>query len=129
MYTGSQQFVTLTKKVGQHFDSKPRKTPPFKFAGISILRPDLDTIVMQQQRYIATLEHLPPDAPFTAFRTMRHKLAWVSNCRPNVLAAVNILSQVTADTYKPSHLARINAVISHLHRHKDIVLKLVKLDR
>ena len=84
---------------------------------------------MHQTRYVDKLARLAPDATFQAFRTLRHKLAWASHCRPDILASVNILAQVTETAYSPRHLEKINGVINHLQRNRDIKIRFVNLDR
>lgn len=46
---------------------------------------------------------------------MRHSLAWLSNTRPELLASVNILAQVTETRFSKEAIRDINAVIHTAH--------------
>ena len=41
---------------------------------------------------------------YEEFRSTRHKLSWIIHTRPEILAGVNILSQVRKDTYAKEHI-------------------------
>lgn len=43
-------------------------------------------------------------------RRLRHQLEWLATTRPDLLAAVNILSHTTAKTYRAQYLRLINQV-------------------
>lgn len=45
---------------------------------------------------------------------MRHKLAWITHTRPEVLAAVNILSHLTQDTLTQENIKTMNTIIKHV---------------
>lgn len=90
-------------------------------------QPSDDLILIHQTEYLRKLEILPKSASFNQFRTMRHRLAWAANTRMDVIAAVNLLSQVTATTFKPRHVERINKVIGHIQKTIDVIPRFVKL--
>lgn len=128
VYGGNKAFSEKSKLVRSHFDTKRRQYPPFKFAGIHIERPTAYAFEMHQLTYIQKLTTLHPTADFKSFRTLRHQLAWTANSRPDILAGVNILSQVTETQFKESHITKINSLVNHLHNTARMKLRYVTLD-
>lgn len=127
LYAGTKAFSTKANVMSETFDSKLRQLPPFNFAGITIERPTAQVFELHQQLYVHKLQMLTIDAPFTEFRTIRHKLVWSANCRPYVLAGLNILSQVTENLFEAKHFTQINSLISHLQKHHDVRMRFVSL--
>lgn len=84
---------------------------------------------MHQSRYVEQVEHLPPSAIFDQFRSLRHKLAWLGHTRPDLLAPVNILSQVTASSFVPKHIKLINSIVARARRAKGRGLLQQRLDK
>lgn len=124
---GTSSFEKLTDKIPQEFESKPKEHPPLLFAGININKLE-DGYFLEQADYISKIDLLKPDTEFDEFRTTRHKLAWVSHTRPEILAGVNILSQVTNETYQKEDLRIINSLIKHLKKYPDLGLKYRKIN-
>lgn len=58
---------------------------------------------------------------------MRHKLVWITHKRPEILAAVNILSKVTEETLTKENIKTKNTIIKHFtdsHARKLTMIKL-----
>ena len=53
---------------------------------------------MSQKLYIESLSLLSKDADFEFFRSMRAKLSWASNSRPDIACAVAFAAQVAPST-------------------------------
>lgn len=68
------------------------------------------------------------DATFDDVRTTMHKMAWLSDTRPEILACVNILSQVVLENYKPDDIKTINKLIQHVKTNPGDGLTFRKLD-
>lgn len=76
-------------------------------------------------------EELPPDAPFPHFRSMRMKLAWLSNTRPDCLFEISQLAQVTEEKYRTEGsvvIRRINRAIRYAVQNR-ISLKVPSLNK
>lgn len=82
-----------------------------------------------QHEYIMKLEPMNKDDAFESFRSLRHKIAWISATRPDILAASNIYSQVTKKTFNPDNVKQMNKAIKYLkstadqhlaYRHMDV---------
>ena len=68
-------------------------------------------ITQHQNIYLRNLEHLPLDAGFTDFRSMRMRRAWFANTRPDCLFEISQLAQITEDRFtkdKNVTLRRLN---------------------
>jgi hypothetical protein len=78
--------------------------------------------------YISRLEQLPASASFNDFRTLRAKMLWIVNARPDLTAFVSIANSVTDATFAQSDVRRINERVRYLHETKDVRLEYPKLD-
>lgn len=70
---------------------------PCVFTGFSLKRQTDGTIAQDQHDYLRRLEEIPSDCSFGMFRSMRMKLAWLANTRPDCLFEISQLAQVTED--------------------------------
>eukprot|EP00171_Calliarthron_tuberculosum_P004009 IDg4009t1 len=75
---------------------------PGTFSGFSLSKGDDGCVLQDQHFYLKKLEVLPLGASFTAFRSMRMKLAWLANTRPDCLFDISQLAQVTEDRFHSS---------------------------
>lgn len=66
------------------------------------------------QLHSGNLEPLQPHSDFEDLRLCRHRLARISPARPDIMAATDIFSQVTTDTFNTSEIKKISKVIKHL---------------
>lgn len=108
------QFVKEVERIQLTFDSKPRMWNTVLFAGIYIARTKTG-FRMHQAPYARKLQLLPLGADFDLFRAREHELACLTHTRPDRLAPVTILSQVTATTHNTTHThARSTAPSSRL---------------
>lgn len=94
-----------------------------------IEHPNFQSFVINQLFYIKKLEMLPLSALCEVFRTLRHKVAFVSYSRPDVLVPMDILSPVTSKTFTPTYPTRINSVVQYMHSTKDVTFQFVTLDK
>ena len=124
---GSEKFKKLTDNIEKHFESKPREYLPFQFAGINIKKKE-NGFIMEQQHYVSTISKLEKSSTFETFRTTRHRLAWISHTRPEILAGVNILAQVTKDTFQQEDITITNSLIKHIHKNPELGLQYNKMD-
>lgn len=109
---GNKQFQKLTNLIPETFESKPREFPPFLFAGVNI--PKIIQCFLEQAAYAKAINEISLKATFHDFRTTRHKLACLLHTRPEILAGVNILSQVVNENYEPEDIKLTNKLIQYV---------------
>lgn len=88
--------------------------PPILLAVINVTSTS-DVLFPEQTNYILQIENLKLETNFEEFRTTLHILAWVSHTIPEVVAEINILSEVTKETYLKEDLKTINSLIKDLN--------------
>lgn len=89
---------------------------PFTFAGFHISRKDGSCITIDQILYSRKLEQLSMSSPFSQFRSMRMRVAWLSNTRPDIQYEISQLAQVTQEKFNrnaSTHLKRLNSVVKY----------------
>ena len=104
---------------------------PCLYSGFVVDSDKAGSFYQQQKHYLHKLEHLPSDASFSAFRSMRMKLAWLAHTRPDCLFEISQLAQVTEDRFKENKVTiikRLNRVVDFSLRNH-FALKIPKLDR
>jgi hypothetical protein len=90
-----------------------------------------DGFRLHQQRYIKKLSTLHDLSPFKECRSLRAKLSWVTNTRPDISCAVAQSAQVTEKLYDEEPLKYtkvLNGIVKHLRKASSLVLKYPKLD-
>ena len=126
---GSKEFSNFTKQTGQRFDAKARKLGNAKFMGMEFSQREGLDLSLSMREYISKLRHLPVPCSFEQFRSMRSKLLWTVNCRPDVACAIAKLSQITEKGFDLDSDPKLtNKIIRHLKKHS-VVLHYPKLDR
>lgn len=111
----------------KRFDMKEHVYFDFEFGGINIRKTSYGYIA-EQSSYAEKLEELPSDASFHDFGTLRHKCAWLSLTRPDILAIADILSQVTNEFFNKKHLKHINKTVRKIQLTKQRGLRYHRLD-
>lgn len=91
---GTNDFHETSTATERKFESKERKYDSFTFVGIQVDRSE-DEYLLHQKRYVNRITELSKDRTFAEFRSQRQALAWPSNTRPDICAAVNLATQVT----------------------------------
>jgi hypothetical protein len=128
---GTPRFVKDAELTGQIFDSKLPTKHQIKFAGLDITSNTSESNAISQQKYIERINALPDNAEFDEYRSLRARLAWVTQTRPDISCNVAFAAQVTKDIFNtnPSNYIKdLNQIIKYLQRTKDIYLKYPKLD-
>lgn len=93
--TGDKKSEKDNMVPGVRFELKPRNYDRFLLPGIQISKKDDGTNLMYQTKYADNLNEISIDAPYTGFRGRRHELAGLMHARPDLTAAVSMLSQVS----------------------------------
>ena len=98
--TGNTTFKELARETNRKFEMADDQDLPCVFTGFSLKRSQDGTFIQDQHEYLKRLEELPADCPFKAFRSMRMKLAWLANTRPDCLFEISQLAQITEEMYE-----------------------------
>lgn len=122
---GDADFIKLTYKIPEKFESKPPKFPPFLFTGVEINEGQLGYFSTNQVS--EQIRKLPTDCDFDLLRATRNILAWITQTRPENLAGVNTLSQLTKETFHNEYLKTINGLIKHIKNNPKSGLKYIDL--
>ena len=76
-------------------------------------------LTMDQSFYLKELEELSHESDFSSFRSMRMKVAWLANTRPDLLFEISQLAQITQSMFEQdakAFLKRLNGVIRYAHK-------------
>ena len=68
---------------------------PLTYSGFHITRLTDSSLAVDQNFYLKSLEELSACSAFPEFRSMRMRLAWLSNTRPDLLFEISQLAQIT----------------------------------
>ena len=117
-----------TIETNQTFETKDQTKNEIKFTGLSINGKN-KTKSISQSEYIRNIELLPKTTTFDLFRSMRAKLNWISNSRPDISCAVSMASAVTEKLFNESKVKNLNSVIKHLKKTENMKLKFPPLDQ
>ena len=87
-------------------------------------------LCIDQNEYLRRLECLPLDASYSQFRSMRMRIAWLANSRPDCMVEISQLSHVTEEMFhagKTELIRRLNKAVRYAVDNR-IKLKISKLD-
>ena len=73
---------------------------------------------MDQNFYLNELEELIHKIYFSSFRSLRMKVAWLANTRPDLLFEISQLAQITESMFEQdakAFLKRLSGVVRHAH--------------
>ncbi len=87
------EFRELCKKTHERFETSGDEFPPFTFAGFNITSNYEVPYTIDQTFYIRQLEELDLSASYPDFRSMRMRLAWLSNTRPELQFEISQLAR------------------------------------
>eukprot|EP00171_Calliarthron_tuberculosum_P018036 IDg18036t1 len=117
LQTGNSGFKRLTELTGRRFDSTQRKFMGSKFMGMDFRQATDHSFELDMDNFIDGLELSPVPTTYELYRSMRAKLAWITNCRPDVACAVAKAVQVTPELFNATVDAKmLNKIIRHLKR-------------
>lgn len=129
LLTGRDEFEGCAGQLDLAIKMKPADDIPLTFAGLTIDRREGQAVVVHQKEYIRRkLEALEIDCSYEEFRSCRHRVAWVSAARPDVMAATSLFRQVTSATFGVEDVKRINKVIKYLKLSNHVHLKYAPMD-
>ena len=127
--SGTKEFSqSSTLDTNKKFDTKDQSTNNIKFTGLRI-NGENETKSISQSEYISNLKLLPKSTSFETFRSIRAKLNWIANSRPDISCAVSMASAVTERNFSESKIKELNSVIRHLRNTRDLKLNFPHLDQ
>lgn len=100
----------------------------FSYTGMKIDKSKNDLRTLDQSEYIQRLKYLQRNAKFEDYRSLRARLLWIGNTRPDICAAVSISSSITKKVHSEKENDKLNKIVKYLKETKDIRLKYPKLD-
>jgi hypothetical protein len=108
--------TTQSLYTSQRFKSRDRDYDNVKFAGVNINKTS-NGFEVHQHDYIQKLQPLSAKATFQDYRSLRAKLIWLINTRPNISCATSMASRTTKDLFviKPTeYIKELNRVVRHV---------------
>lgn len=127
--TGTPIFREHSSATNTRFDMGDDEHVPCTFSGFYLDRKN-GTLEQSQRSYLKKLESLPLQASFKEFRSMRMRLAWLANTRPDCQFEISQLAQVTENRFeadRSSFIRRLNKATRYATENF-VSLKIPKLD-
>ena len=115
---GSVEFRNWCKLTHEKFETSGDESLLITFVGFQISRNKHNLLSIRQTFCMRRLEELDPSLPFTDFRSMRMRLAWLANTRPDISFEISRLAQITLDRFNEgarAHWKRLNSAIRYAH--------------
>ncbi len=110
------------------FDIKPPSTLPFIFTGVRF-RQHQGSFTLDMHDYITReVTALTASCKFAAYSSMRAKLLWCANVRPELCCAVSIFAATTISGFTELHVTEMNVVIHRLRSTSSQCLRFPALD-
>jgi hypothetical protein len=95
LQAGTEEFRgDVVRELQKSFEIKGPVESPLMFAGVEVKE-----YLLSQYSYIRSLKSLPENAPYKDFRSVRARLAWVVQTRPDICCVVAMASQVTESMF------------------------------
>lgn len=128
LLAGDDEFLKLSEKTIEKFESKEREFDNIRFAGVYIETLE-NGFRLHQKSYIERLQLLNSNASFEDLRRARAKLSWLIHTRPEVCVAASMLAQVTSSTFDNRHIKIHNKIVLDLKKNPEDGLRMKKLDK
>ena len=128
---GDNGFHKKCAQTHERFETSGDESLTLIFAGSALTREPDGSITISQSPYRKQLEFLDKSSTFSDFRSMRMKLAWLSNTRPDLLFEISQLAQITSYRFATSANAcikRLNSAVRYA-LDNDASLKFRRLER
>ena len=117
---GTDEWQTHSDATHERFETIGKQQVPFTFAGMHITESD-NMYHRDQDLYMNKIEQIPYNAEFSKFASMRMRLAWLVNTRPNVVLEISLIAQVIRAMYEKhmsTHCKRLYKEIKYVHDHE-----------
>lgn len=80
--------------------------------------PDTLGYFLERNNYSKKIEKLPSDCDFNVFRKTRRRLSWTNKTGPEILARINIMSEVTKENFRQENIEVINGLTKHIRKNQ-----------
>jgi hypothetical protein len=121
----NKEAVRLTK---ENFDVKDPVAPPMTFTGMQIGKSEDGVSTISQVEYLSRRTQLPSSASWVQYRSIKAKLAWATNSRPDICCAISMCAQVTEQAFTRQSVNEVNKITRYLKRTPDVQLRYPALD-
>ena len=118
----------IQEKFKKNFELKFSDKNIFTYTGMKIDKSNPQLRTISQSEYIERLNYIDKSSDFTTYRSLRARLIWVVNTRPDIAAAVSIASSVTEKDHTSKDNLVLNDIVNKLKKTKEIKLQYPKLD-
>jgi Reverse transcriptase (RNA-dependent DNA polymerase) len=105
-------LAASTRMTEAAFDTKAPETGSFQFLGLRTNETN-GTRTLSQAQYASRLKLLPTTAEYSAHRSLRAQLAWVTRTRPDIACAVSQAGKVTPNSFDSSAIKALNNVVTN----------------
>jgi hypothetical protein len=116
LMAGAEDFHEQSLYTSQRFKSRDRDYDNVKFAGVNINKTS-NGFEVHQHDYIQKLQPLSAESTFEDYRSLRAKLIWLINTRPDISCATSMASRTTKDLFatKPTeYIKELNRIVRHV---------------
>jgi hypothetical protein len=116
LMVGTEDFHEQSLYTSQRFKSRDRDYDNVKFAGVNINKTS-NGFEVHQHDYIQKLQPLSAESTFEDYRSLRAKLMWLINTRPDISCATSMASRTTKDLFaiKPTeYIKKLNRIVRHV---------------
>jgi Reverse transcriptase (RNA-dependent DNA polymerase) len=130
LHAGNKVYEEITEKTMKRFKCRDKEIYNVTFAGVEI-NTGTDGYQLHQQRYNSTLDSVSDSSTFQRYQSLRAKLSWAANARPDISCAIAQAVQITDSMYAKESLTYtngLNAVAKHLRKTASFILKYPNLD-
>ena len=114
----SDELQEICQQTHEKFERSGDQSLPLTFAGVSINRHQDGKLSMDQTFYLQKLECIESSSDFQSFRSMRMRVAWLANTRPDMQFEISQLAQVTKERFDAdpmAHIKKLNNSIRYAH--------------
>ena len=104
----------MSQETHRQFETSGDEWLPFTFSGFNIACHTQAPLLIDQTFYLRKLGAIDTSSSFSYFRTIRMKVAWLANTRPDLQFEISQLVQITAARFKEdaaAHVKRLNSDI------------------
>ena len=115
---GKQEFKELCQKTHHRFETSGDDSLPLTFAGLTVSKKHEGFLTIDQTFYLQKLECIESTSTFANFRSMRMRVAWLANTRPDLQFEISRLAQVTEVIFKQdaaAHVKKLNFIVRYAH--------------
>ena len=130
LHAVTTQNRELCKMTNEKFDTAEDAEILMEFIGANMERDARNMLLIIQQQYLMRLEELLQDSDFSESRSIRMRLAWLANTRPDCFHEIAQLFQVPSEVFneeKREMINRINRAVKYAVTHRTL-LRIPKLD-